>query len=66
MEEIKDYFFPEFNTTSKNNRNSIKNNKKIYYNINMLLSPEELNHTKQKQNEFYQNKTTNVRFASSL
>ena len=57
MEEIKYYYFTEFNRTNILKANTTKNNKRINIQLNMLLTPEELGNKNKIKNQFYSNKT---------
>ena len=58
MEEIKDYNFPDFNKTNIPKAYTTKNsNKRINFQLSMLLPQEELNQTNKIENQFYTNKT---------
>ena len=59
MEEIKDYNnFPDFNKTNIPKAYTTKNsNKRINFQLSMLLPQEEFNRTNEIENQFYSNKT---------
>ena len=60
MEEAKNLFFPEKNVYSK------RNTKRIYYNINPLLSSEKKYYNSKKENEFYKNSTNFYKSKNNL
>ena len=63
MEEIKDYNFPDFNKTNIPKAYTTKNsNKRINFQLSMLLPQEELNQTNKIENQFYSNKTNFFKF----
>ena len=60
MEEAKNLFFP------KSNLNSKRNTKRIYYNINTVLSSEKKYYSTKKEDEFYKNSTNFYKSKNNL